>query len=287
MLDFFSLVSIERLAGQVDRKPVSEGLLTWVGGRVEPLFQSLGWVLGTSLDAAAGAFLWPFRGRSWRWDRIGLEVEAAVLGALPIVLLIGFLLGLILAMQAFVQLRVWGADVYMANMVGVSVVYEIGPLMTGIILAARSGSSNAAQLGSMVVAEEIDALLQMGIHPVRYLVVPKVLALSFAVVALGIVFDCIAIIGGACFGYFAAGIDANVYMERTAEALALNSFMIACAKCCAFGGLIGVVGCGLGLRVSGGSQGVGRATTNTVVLAIFLIIVVDAIFVAVQQMWPA
>lgn len=285
MLDFFSLVSVDRLTAAEEEADPKEDLATWVGARVEPLFASLGWILSIGVDAVVGVVS-PVKGRRLRWDRIAMELEEAFLGALPIVLLIGFLLGLILAMQAYVQLRVWGADVYMANMVGVSVVYEIGPLMTGIILAARSGSSNAAQLGSMIVAEEIDALKQMGVRPVSYLVVPKVLALAFSVIALGLVFDCIAIVGGAMFGYMAAGIEPNVYMARTAEALSLSSFLVACAKCVVFGGLVGIVGCGLGLRVTGGSQGVGRATTNTVVLGIFLIIIVDALFVAAQQMWP-
>jgi phospholipid/cholesterol/gamma-HCH transport system permease protein len=244
-------------------------------------------ILRTAGDATATMFGRRSDGRNWRFDRIAIELSDAFFGALPVVLLISFLLGLILAMQAFVQLRVWGAAVYVADMVGVSVVYEIGPLMTGIVLAARSGSSNAAQLGAMVVSEEIDALRQMSIRPISYLVLPKIVALAFAALALGLVFDCVAVVGGATFGYAAAGIAPAAYMERTADALVLGSFVVAVAKCVVFGAVVGVVGCGLGARVRGGSAGVARATTNAVVFSVFAIIVIDAVFVAVEQMWPA
>jgi phospholipid/cholesterol/gamma-HCH transport system permease protein len=286
MLEFLSLLSIDRLAA--DPAPAQrEDLVRRVGGRVEPILDAAVGVIAMAGEALLGIFVWPLRGRRWRLDRLAQELDSAFMGALPIVLLIGFLLGLILAMQSYVQLRMWGADIYMADMVGVSVAYEIGPLMTGIILAARSGSSNAAQLGSMIVSEEIDALWQMGVHPTSYLVIPKVLALAFSVLALGVVFNYIAFVGGALFAFVAADIEPNAYMARTADALSLGSYLLAATKCVVFGWLVGVVGCGLGLRASGGSEGVGRATTNTVVCSIFLIIVVDSLFVAVQQVWPS
>ena len=169
-------------------------------------------------------------------------------------------------------------------MVGISIVTEIGPLMTAIILAARSGSSNAAQLGSMVVGEEVDALKQMGVDPVRFLVVPKVLALAVAVLILGVVFDIVGMIGGALFGLLVADINLNAYASQTRMALDLTDFSVAMLKSLAFGICVGVVGCSLGLQVKGGSQGVGQATTNAVVLSIFLIIVVDSVFVTVQRM---
>src|SRR5262249_16845752 len=155
------------------------------------------------------------------------------------------------------------------DMVGVSVTTEIGPLMTAIILASRSGSRNAAQLGSMVVSEELDALKQMGLQPVRFLVVPKVIALALGTALLTLVFDLIAIWGGALFGTLAAGIALNAYKDQTQQALQLGDLLIAFAKSLAFGGCVGVVGCSLGLRVEGGSEGVGKATTNAVVLSVF------------------
>ncbi len=283
MLDFFSLVSVDRLtkgAGEGSQKldPVSK-----VGALAMPFGEMFYGIGRTTADTMYGLFVAPFRGKRLRIDRLVIEIDQAAFGAMPIVMLIGFLLGLILAMQAYVQLRVFGAEVYMADMVAVSVTSEIGPLMTAIILAARSGSSNAAQLGSMIVGEEIDALLQMGVNPTRFLVVPKVLALAFSVVVLGIVFDLVAMIGGAMFAYLISDIAPNVFRLRAQDALHLADFALAMLKSLTFGLSIGIVGCSLGLRVKGGSEGVGRATTNAVVLSIFLIIVVDAVFVAVQR----
>jgi phospholipid/cholesterol/gamma-HCH transport system permease protein len=213
-----------------------------------------------------------------------VELDQCAGGALPIVLLVGFLLGLILAMQAWVQLRLWGAEIYIADMVGVGVMSEIAPLMTAIAIAARSGSSNAAQLGAMVVGEELDALKQMGIPAVPFLVVPKVLACALSALALTVIFDVVAICGGALFAWGIADIEFLAFQEQLKQALQLQDFVVATVKSASFGALIGVVGCALGLRVQGGSEGVGRATTNAVVMSIFSVITVDALFVTAQRL---
>ncbi|MGE0142327.1 MAG: ABC transporter permease [Planctomycetota bacterium] len=283
MLDFFSLLSVQRLTSATVVPPKRDPIRA-VGGAVLPLLEALSAIGMTAWESAAAVVVGPFRRRPIRLDRLGIELDHAANGALPIVVLIGFLLGLVLAMQAWVQLRVWGAEIYVADMVGVSVLTEIGPLMTAIVLAARSGSSNAAQLGSMVVSEEIDALRQMGIDPTRFLVVPKVLSLAMSVLALGIVFDVVAICGGALFAWLVAGIEPAAFREQLSSALKLGDFAVASFKCITFGACVGVVGCALGLRVEGGSEGVGRATTNAVVLSIFLVIVVDTVFVTAQRM---
>ena len=283
MLDIFSLVSVERLTAAPPPRPRVD-LVRRIGGGVIPLLDAFGAIARTCAQSVGGILVGPLRGRPVRLDRTAHELDHAANGALPIVVLIAFLLGLVLAMQAWVQLRVWGAEIYVADMVGVSVMTEIGPLMTAIVLAARSGSSNAAQLGSMVVSEEIDALKQMGVDPVRFLVIPKVLALSIAVLALGVVFDIVAVCGGALFAWLAAGIEPAAFREQLQGALKLSDLVVASAKCVTFGMCVGVVGCALGLRVEGGSEGVGRATTNAVVLAIFLVIVVDTFFVTAQRL---
>ena len=187
-------------------------------------------------------------------------------------------------MQAYVQLRMWGAEIYMADMVGVSVMSEIAPLMTAITLAARSGSSNAAQLGAMVVGEEIDALKQMGIRPIGFLVAPKVVACAVSAVALTAIFDVVAMCGGALFAWGFADIEFLAFQAQLGQALKFSDFVVATAKSVTFGAVIGVVGCALGMRVKGGSEGVGRATTNAVVLGVFSIIVIDAVFVTFQRM---
>ncbi len=283
MLDFFSLVSVQRLV-QCNELPPRPDPVTRLGMFVEPMLDGALAVLRTGFQAAQELLLGPFRRRALRLDRTAIEVDHCAAGALPIIALIAFLLGLILAMQAYVQLRVWGAEIYIADMVGVSVLAEIGPLMTAIVLAARSGSRNAAQLGAMVVSEEIAALEQMGIRPLAFLVAPKVFACAMAALSLGIFFDVVAICGGALFAWAVAGIGFDAFAEQLRTALKLSDFVVALVKSATFGAAVGVVGCALGLRVQDGSEGVGRATTNSVVLGIFLVIVIDAVFVTCQRM---
>lgn len=283
MLDFFSLVSVQRLV-QPDARRERPDPVTAIGGIVEPMLAGGAAVARTGLASLQELLLGPFRRRPLRLDRLAIEVDHCAAGALPIIALIAFLMGLILAMQAWVQLRVWGAEIYIADMVGVSVLAEIGPLMTAIVLAARSGSRNAAQLGAMVVGEEIQALEQMGIRPLAFLVLPKVVACAFAAMALATVFDVVAMCGGGLFAWSFAAIELDAFAEQLRTALTLSDFVVALVKSATFGACVGVVGCALGLRVQDGSEGVGRATTNSVVLGIFLVIVVDAVFVTCQRM---
>jgi phospholipid/cholesterol/gamma-HCH transport system permease protein len=284
MLDYFSLVSVERLVGEKVAEPQPD-VVTRIGGAVEPMFDGAVAVATTAIDSVCELFFGPFRRRFLRLDRTAIEVDHCAAGALPIVTLIAFLLGLILAMQAYVQLRVWGAEIYIADMVGVSVLAEIGPLMTAIVLAARSGSRNAAQLGAMTVGEEIAALEQMGIRTVAFLVLPKVVACAFAAVSLSVIFDVVSMCGGGLFAWAIAGIEFDAFGQQLQNALHLSDFVVALCKSLTFGAAVGVVGCALGLRVKGGSEGVGRATTNAVVLSIFLVIVIDAAFVTCQRMF--
>ncbi|MFK7742027.1 MAG: ABC transporter permease [Planctomycetota bacterium] len=283
MLDYFSLVSVDRLLAETTAD-AGENAITRLGGVVAPMVDGAVGVVQTGAAVAHELVVGLFRRRALRLDRTAIELDHCAAGALPIVALIAFLLGLILAMQAFVQLRVWGAEIYIADMVGVSVMAEIGPLMTAIVLAARTGSRNAAQLGSMLVSEEIAALQQMGIRPLAYLVAPKVVACAIASVALSVVFDVVGMCGGALFSWAVARIELDAFAEQLRQALTFADFAVALAKSATFGAAIGVVGCALGLRVRGGSEGVGRATTNAVVLGIFLVIVTDAVFVTCQRM---
>jgi phospholipid/cholesterol/gamma-HCH transport system permease protein len=251
---------------------------------VEPLVDNLVAIGRTGVATAATLVLGPFRGQRWRLDRTAIELDHCACGALSMIALIAFLLGLILAMQAYWQLRLWGAEIYMADMVGVGVMSEIGPLMTAIALAARTGSSNAAQLGAMVVAEEVDALRQMGIQPLPFLVLPKVLACGLSAIALAVIFDVIAMCGAALFAWGFADVELMAFQQQLRQALHPLDFAVSMVKCLTFGLCIGLVGCALGLRVRDGSEGVGRATTNAVVYSIFAVIMIDALFVTVQRM---
>ncbi len=278
VLDFFSLVSVERLLEQ-EAVPRRRGIVERTGAHVTDAAIQLSAglrVVTRALGAMAGA---PFRRERARFGRVVQELDTAGRGAIPIVALIAFLLGLILAMQAWVQLRIFAAEIFVADMVAVSVTREIGPLMTAILISARSGSSIAAQLGTMVINEEVAALRQMGVNPLAYLVAPKIVALALAGPCLTVLFSAVAIAGGLLFGVVFVGVEWSAYLEQTRQALAMSDLLSGLLKATVFGGLIASVACTFGIGVSGGPEGVGRATTRAVVASVFLIIVVDAAFV--------
>jgi len=281
---FFSLVSLERLTrpSRPDRRRFD--LVGRAGDLALPGVRALRcWGL-VCVETFWGIVVRPFRGERIRWDRVVREIDAVGAGAVPIVTLIGFLIGLILVMQTAPNLREFGVDLYVADMVGVSVTREIGPLMAAILTAARSGSSIAAEIGTMVVSEEVDALKQMGIHPVRFLVLPKVVALAISVPCLGVLFSIAAILGGLLFGTAVLGLPWGAYVEHTQSAIKQSDILEGAFKCAVFGALVGQVGCALGLGVQGGAVGVGKATTFAVVLSIFLIILFDAFFVGLFRL---
>lgn len=283
VLDFFSLMSVERLLAP-QRRIRHAGYIERVGAAVTPAISTTAAGVRLLSQTIGGLVLAPARRERTRLSRALAELDETGRRAVPIVTLIAFLLGLILAMQAWVQLRVFAAEIFVADMLAVSVTREIGPLMTAILIAARSGSAIAAQLGTMVINEEVDALRQMGINPLGYLVAPKVVALSVAAPCLSIVFCAVAIGGGLLFSLVLIGIDWNAYLEQTRQALKMTDLLAGLLKSTVFGGLVAAVGCTLGMGVSGGPEGVARATTRAVVASIFLIIVVDAFFVVVLRM---
>lgn len=212
--------------------------------------------------------------------------QAVIIGvdALLIVGLLSFLLGLIIAFQSAWQLRQFGANIYVANLVGISMVREFGPMMTAIMLAGRSGSAIAAELGTMKVSEEIDALHTMGIDPVRFLVLPRILALTLVQPALTLMADFIGMIGGFVIGVLLLDLSTNVYFEQTVDAVGMGDFNHSLLKSLVFAWIIGITACYSGLRIQGGAAGVGQATTQSVVTSIFLIIVADSVFATVSTL---
>jgi phospholipid/cholesterol/gamma-HCH transport system permease protein len=222
----------------------------------------------------------PFKGQMPRFAATADQVNRFGTSAIPIVALIALLIGLIMAMQSAHQLRQFGAVIFVADLVGISTCRELGPFVTAIVVAGRSGSAVAAELGTMTVSEEIDAIRTMGLNPMRYLVVPRILAMTICTPLLTIIANLIAITGGLLIGVFHLGISASAYMNETLEAVELSDLVTGLVKSVIFGAVIGNVGVFEGLHVRGGSEGVGSATTQSVVTSIFLIIVTDAIFTA-------
>ena len=211
--------------------------------------------------------------RGQRMPKGSVVHEAVVIGvdAFPIVALSSVLIGLVLGFQAADQLIEFGATVYVSNLVGVSMAREFGPLMTGIILAGRSGSAIAAELGTMKVQEELDALKTMGLEPERYLALPKMFAITLVGPSLTLLSIVLGMVGGMIIGVF------YVDMSPTMEAVDPVDVWHGVWKSFIFAWLIGSIGCFCGVRIEGGASGVGRATTRSVVMGIFMLIVADAI----------
>jgi phospholipid/cholesterol/gamma-HCH transport system permease protein len=214
---------------------------------------------------------------------LSLIIEECGVRALPIVTLICFLVGLILAFVGAVQLRRFGAQIYVADLVGIAMAQEMGAMMTGIILAGRTGAAFAAQLGTMQVNEEIDALRTMGISPLEFLVLPRMLALILMTPLLTIYGDVVGILGGAFVGVTMLKLSFVAYMRETLSALALTDFAKGLVKGGVFGVLVAWAGCLRGMQSGRSSAAVGLATTAAVVLGIVSIIVADAILTVIYN----
>jgi len=212
------------------------------------------------------------------WKEIPPLAEKVGADAVPIVLLINFLVGFVMAFQAAKQLKMFGANIYVADLVGLSVTRELAPLMTAIIVCGRSGAAFAAEIGSMKVSEEIDALRTLGLRPFAWLVVPRVLALVLVMPLLILIADIIGILGGLFVGVTSLDLTASGYLSETRKALELWDIEHGLIKGLAFAIAIALISCQQGFSASGGAEGVGRRTTSTVVISLFTLVVLDASF---------
>ena len=266
-----------RLRDQPPR-PLGPGLLEGVGGTLVDAADGVRDLLQLAADTTA-ALLWlPFRPGNLRREAV---IEQAIyIGsqALGIVGLISFLVGLTLAFQSAYQLRQFGASVFVANLTGVAVIREMGPLMTAILVAGRSGSSIAAEVSTMKVSEEIDALVVMGMDPVTYLALPRLVAITLMVPLLTALADVLGILGGFVVGVGYLDISATAFAHQMIDALGPKDLLTGVVKSIAFAWGIGLIGLFYGFRVHGGAAEVGRTTTASVVASIFYIIVADCAF---------
>ena len=213
-----------------------------------------------------------------RWRAILYNIRSAGFDALPIVGLLSFLLGIVVAYQGADQLRQYGANIFVADLVGLSMLREFAPLITAIIIAGRSGSAYAAQIGTMAVTEEIDAMRTLGIAPLEMLVLPKIVALIIALPLLTVFADGMGVLGGMIMARAQLGVGFGEFLDRLSKAVSMTSYLDGDAKAPVFAAIIAVVGCFQGFRTQGGADSVGRQTTRSVVQSIFLVIVADALF---------
>ncbi|HEY5704558.1 MAG TPA: MlaE family lipid ABC transporter permease subunit [Terrimicrobiaceae bacterium] len=220
------------------------------------------------------------RPRELRWNDVWTTYERAGVQALVVVGLVSFLTGLIMAFQAAPPLRQFGVDIFVVNLVALAMLRELGPIMTAIVLAGRSGSAFAAEIGTMKVNEEINALTTMGLDPVRFLVAPRVLAGVLVTPVLTIYSDLLGV-GGGLFVMLARGYPAVTLWRQLTTAVGINDVMAGIIKAFAFGALVAGIGCLRGLQTKSGASAVGISTTRSVVTSIFFIVVVDAVFAVV------
>ncbi|OZB76073.1 MAG: ABC transporter permease [Halothiobacillus sp. 14-55-98] len=241
------------------------------------------WHETRSFLAFLGELVWrgaPLLLTFWRirWRAVISEIDAAGVRALGIVGLLSFMIGMVMAYQGGATLQNYGANVLIVDLVGIITLREMGPLLAAIIVAGRTGSSYTAQLGTMRITEEIDALRAIGVPPFEILIFPKVLALIITLPLLSIFSDLMGLLGGAVVANYGFGVSFSVYFDRMPEAVSLTTLWLGLLKTPVFAIVIALIGCMQGLRVRGSAAEVGHATTVSVVQAIFMVIVIDALF---------
>lgn len=267
-----------RSAGIGEKPPLTRSVVERFGHAVVGGIREVADFNHLAVTSVYWTFAAPLTGKGFRFQSVLDQAQIIGVNALPIVALISFLMGLIMAMQSDYQLRMFGASIFVADLVGVALTREIGPLMTAVIVAGRSGSSIAAEIGTMKVTEEVDALQVMGFHPVQFLVAPKLLALCIVVPCLTLFADVIGIFGGFVFAITGLQIGYAAYIEQTINALFLSDVVSGIVKSFVFAMIIGQVGSYMGFSVKGGAEGVGKNTTASVVVSIFLIVIADSFF---------
>jgi phospholipid/cholesterol/gamma-HCH transport system permease protein len=208
-------------------------------------------------------------------------MERAGADAVPIVLLINFLIGLVMAYQSALQLRQFGANNFVVDLVGVAMTRELGPLMTAIILCGRSGAAFAAELGTMKVSEEVDALRTLGMVPLRHLVVPRVCGLALVAPVLTLLADAVGILGGALIAALVLDVTPIAFLTQLRQAVEPWDVLSGLLKSTVFASAIALIACQRGLGTAGGAEGVGRSTTGAVVATLFSLILLDAVFTLV------
>lgn len=271
----------ERLGDAEEPKPKPRGLRPWLEqvGRttasgVAGFIEAVGF-LGLTLARLGRLLIRPWR---MRFTPLVAHMEAVGVGAIPIVSVMAFLIGVVLAFQGAAQLRQFGAEVFVVDLIAISVLRELGILLTAIIVAGRSGAAFTAAIGSMKMREEIDALSALGLDPIEILVAPRVLALLITLPILGFIADIMGLVGGAMMAWIDLGVSPGVFRTRLSEGVDVWHFATGLIKAPFFALIIGVVGCHQGFSVAGNAESLGRLTSRSVVISIFMVIVVDALF---------
>jgi len=216
-----------------------------------------------------------------RWKATLDQMNKIGVQSLPLVFLTAFFTGMVLALQSAYQLRLFSAEKFTADLISVSLCRELGPVLTAMVVAGRVGASIAAELGTMKVTEQIDALKALAMNPIQYLVIPRFIAALFMLFFLTMYADVIGMFGGYLISVFKLGMSSHMYIKRGFDALVVKDVVTGLIKAFFFGGIISIVGCYFGFTARDGAEGVGRATTLAVVVALIMVIASDALFSAI------
>ena len=216
-----------------------------------------------------------------RWGSTVEQMDKIGVTSLPLVFLTALFTGMVLSLQSAYQLKLFAAEQFTSDLVALSMTRELGPVLTAMVVAGRVGASIAAEIGTMKVTEQVDALKALAVDPIRYLVVPRLVAGFFMLFFLTIYADCIGMLGGYFVSVFKLGISSHQYLKRSIDILQIKDILTGLAKAFIFGTVISIVGCYFGFKTEGGAEGVGRSTTLAVVTALILIIALDCFFTAV------
>ncbi len=270
---------------RVRATPVVDSSTITIGGMLEQIGRAVAGVggtfaglidmLGAVLAAGAHVLIHP---RSFRLTSTVHHLEQVCWRAVPIIVLITFLIGCIIAQQGIFHFRRFGADIFVVDMLGVLVLREIGVLLVAIMVAGRSGSAYTAELGSMKMREEIDALRTMGFDPIEVLVLPRMLALVLALPILAFLGAMAALYGGGLVAWLYGGVDPEAFLLRLRDAISIDHFIVGIVKAPVMAAVIGIVACVEGLAVQGSAESLGQHTTASVVKGIFFVIVMDGVF---------
>ena len=266
------------LPADAGHAPISWALLKHQAGALLGQFRSFVGLIGQLVLDTARFAMHPLDGP---WKEVSANIYHAGFQALGITALVGFLIGVVLSYLSAQQLHTFGGDIYLVNILGMSIIRELGPLLAAILVAGRSGSSMTAQLGVMRVTEELDAMLVMGMPHGYRLIMPKVLALAVAMPLLVIWTDAMALIGGMAAALLELDLSPTYFIQKLPDAVPLANYWIGLGKGAVFGSLIALVACHFGLRIKANTESLGQGTTTSVVTAITVVILADAVFAIV------
>lgn len=278
VIDMLELVTVQKLKSKKIPDKIKRGFVRKIGEKTYQnylVFLSFMSFMGELFAHKLHYLISP---KNIRFKEIAFEINESAIKAFGIVALTSFLIGLVIAYQSAYQLKLYGANIFIVDMLGISVLRELSPLITAIVIAGRSGSAFTAQIGAMKITQELDAMQTMGFDPYRFLVMPKIAALMITMPILIFISDIMAIIGGMVVANIELNITTDLFLDRFGEVIAVKHFFIGIAKGPFFAFLIATIGIYRGMLVRDDTQSIGFNTTKSVVESIFAVIICDAVF---------